>query len=55
MKDEIETSPKSEFISRIMSTVNEEGKHHFENCFVIKFDSKEFIDGSRPRFLSSAF
>jgi hypothetical protein len=50
VKDEPQTSPKAEFISKIMGTVNSQGNHHFENCMAINLDSKEFIDCNRPRF-----
>ncbi len=49
-KEAPQSSPKSEFVQEVLGITDAEGAYHFEHCMAIESDSKDFVDGSRPRF-----
>ena len=50
-KDVPEFSAKTDLVDRIMTIKKDDGTYHFACHICITLDSKDFIDGSRPRSL----
>ncbi len=50
-KESPDITPKSDFVSEVMSITNTAGDPHFAKCVAVQFDSAEFLTCGRPRFL----